>query len=331
MAITPMQLPSPKAYDPNQMEMTNLALFKDPYTASGASVRDSQLQLERQLNNEAYAHAVEGQQSYYNKALDLQAEESANELLPKLLHEQHGIGFASGIRGLQGVLERMQQANPGLYGQYVNQAFQGEKAKAFQAGGAGAKSFLEAGHLTSPDEAYGATGVHTTATTPLSLQEAAIRAASGGDGEGSGGVRFSVGLPSYNGAAPTVSLKGNVAEADWKRRAVAAGLMKPGDTVVGAPPPGPSAVPGLPHNPAAKPLPQQQTRDAPAKGGATASGGPNRTAQWEQIKPNMPPDVAAAVERARKMNGGKVLFDEKTRTLYGANPDGTPRAIPVPR
>src|SRR4029078_11275321 len=184
MAITPMQLPSPKAYDPNQMEMTNLALFKDPYTASGASVRDSQLQLERQLNNEAYAHAVEGQQDYYNRALGLQAEESANELLPKLLHEQHGIGFASGIRGLQGVLQRMEQANPGLYGQYVNQAFQGEVAKATQAGGAGAKSYLEAGLQTPPDQAYNASGLHMNVTTPLSVQVAAVNAASHGYGAG---------------------------------------------------------------------------------------------------------------------------------------------------
>ncbi len=331
MAITTMQLPSPKAYDPNQMEMTNLALFKDPYTASGASVRDSQLQLERQLNNEAYAHAVEGQQSYYNKALDLQAEESANELLPKLLHEQHGIGFASGIRGLQGVLERMQQNAPGLYNQYVGQAFQGEKAKAFQAGGAGAKSFLEAGHLTSPDEVYGATGVHTSATTPLSLQVAAANAASKGDGDGSKDVRFSVGLPSYNGVAGTVSIKGNTPEAVWRQKAIDAGLLKPGAAIVGAPPPGPGAVPGLPVNPAAKPLPQQEQRQAPAKGGATASGGPNRTAQWDSVKTKVPPDVAQAVERARKMNGGNVVFDEKRRALIGANPDGTPRVIPVPQ
>lgn len=328
MAITPMQLPSPKAYDPNQMEMTNLALFKDPYTASGASVRDSQLQLERQLNNEAYAHAVEGQQSYYNKALDLQAEESSNELLPKLLAQPHGIGFASGIRGLQGVLERMQQANPGLYSQYVNQAFQGEKAKALQAGGAGAKSALEAGLQTPPSEFLGATGVGTQQVTPLSLQVAAVNAASHGDGAGKGGsLSVAVApfqMPDGTMATGTYSVPKGWTADQWQpdlQRKLPPQQRTNLQPNQGAPT-GPQGKPGLP--------PQQPRQGPPAAQGAT-SAAPNRTAQWDAIKDKVPPAYATAVERARQQNGGNVLFDEKRRMLIGAGPDGKRVEIPVPR
>jgi len=342
MAISPMQLPSPKAYDPNQAEITNLVGFRDPYTADRASINADNFRADRLASGEQYQHALDRQQQYYSKALDLQAEESSNELLPKLLAQPHGIGFASGIRGLQGVLERMQQANPGLYGQYVNQAFQGEKAKALQAGGAGAKSALEAGLQTPPEEFYGATGVQTGAVTPLSLQVAAVNAASHGDGAGGLGGSSTWQLPPRElpggGGMATVSYspnkKANEVQQyeDMERK----GLIGPGWRTRLQPngqlaPQQQSNQQGAPTTQGKPGLPPQQARQGPPPTQGTTSAAPNRTAQWDAIKDKVPTEYAAAVERARKQNGGNVVFDERRRMLIGAGPNGKPVEIPVPR
>ncbi len=348
MAISPMQLPSPKAYDPNQAEITNLVGFRDPYTADRASINADNFRADRLASGEQYQHALDRQQQYYSKALDLQAEESANELLPKLLHEQHGIGFASGIRGLQGVLERMQQANPGLYGQYVNQAFQGEKAKALQAGGAGAKSALEAGLQTPPSEFYGATGVGTNAVTPLSLQEAAIHAASSGGGGAAGGSS-TIQVPIFTGPdgkewTVSYSPPKGAGQAEIFADMVRKGYMNPdGSTPRGGATPPAGAVPAG-NKPTAGGKPGVSTPTPPttglqpkpnaptAKGGAPTSGGVISEQQWDAGKGKLVSpahrEMAAQVEAARKANGGKLMWSNGR--LVGMDKQGNRQTYGVP-
>jgi len=321
MAITPMPLPSPKAYDPDQMEIANLSLLKDPYTVDGARLEAMMLASNRKANNQAYSHAVEGQQDYYNRALQAQADESAYELIPKLLHEANGVGFIMGHPNLQGVLGRMQQNAPGLYSQYVNQAFQTEASKNLQSSGAGAYSAAQAGLQVPPSEFLQASGVNTNQITPLGVQIAGINAASSGGGGDEGKVRISAGLPSVDGVSPNVSFKAGTPEHVWKGKARESGLFR--DRV---------DVP-LPFNPNAKP--GQQQKSAPPEQGTKPTGSPSPPAaprggqtveqRWDQTRKSLPAHykpLEEAVERARRMNNGKVVV--QNGRVVGADPTGKP-------
>jgi len=336
MAITPMQLPSPKAYDPNQMEMTNLRLFTDPYTVDRASLQADVLRSDREAAGEQYQHAVAGQQDYYNRALQAQADESAQELIPKLLAQPNGVGFLMGIPGLRDVLGRMQQSAPGLYGNYVNQAMQSERAKNLQASGAGVYSALQGGHQVSPEGFESASGVGSTAVTPLAvqiegMQQAGANARHASSEEGSTGGSMSVPLPPIQlpdgrWVSPTYSVNKKVTSQDqWMNDVIRKGGYVPRPTGLqpnqqpnqqGAPT-GQQGKPGLP--------PQEQRQGSPG----TPAGRPNRNAEWDAVKTKLPPEVSANVERARKMNNGNIIFDEKRRVIIGNDAQGHRREYPL--
>jgi hypothetical protein len=318
-----MQLPSPKAYDPDAIEQTNLALFKDPYTVDRASLNADLFRSERMAGQQQYQHGVAAQQDYYNRALQAQANESAMELIPKMLHETHGIGIMSGIPEIRRVLEDM-AGGPELYNQYVNQSFQTEKAKALQAGGAGAYSAIQAGLATPPSEFAGATGVNTQQVTPLSVQTANINAASGGGEGGSGNIRFNAGfppvvLPDGRTMVPTASFKSGTTQEQLLQEAERSGMYKPGTNLQ----PNTSAQPGQPSG--KQGLPAQQQR----QGGNTSAAPPNRNAEWDAVKTKLPPEMVANVERARKMNNGNVIIDPKRRVMVGNDAQGNVREYPI--
>jgi hypothetical protein len=172
MAITPMQLPSPKAYDPNQMEVTNLQLFKDPYTVDRASLQADVFRSDREAAGEQYQHSVAAQQDYYNRALEYQNQGALRDDFAKFGNQNmpHGLALMQGIPEFAKFLERM---GP-VYGTVANQAFQNAVAGTAKTAGEAAKLGYESGHEMSPATLQSVTGLPSVAQVPGKLREISL-------------------------------------------------------------------------------------------------------------------------------------------------------------
>jgi hypothetical protein len=185
MAITPMQLPSPKAFDPTQMEAANLRLFDDPQTSALAGAIMSNLMTNREYAGDQYSNAVAGQQDYYNRALEYQNRAGLRDDLAKFGNQNmpHGLTLATGIPEFREFLNNMGPA----FGTIQQQAFQNAQAGTAKTGMEAANLGYQTGLPISPQTYEGLTGVPVGVGVPSKMQEIALenqgRAASASGGK----------------------------------------------------------------------------------------------------------------------------------------------------